>query len=595
MFTSRFFYALPVLLLTLLFSAHTAEAATIYLTPETATYQVGQSFDVDVRINSTDKGFNAAELSVLFPKDVLEVKSLTYAPGVSVFNFWLDTPYFSNTSGIVGFIGGATQPVVSSSAVVLKISFIAKNVGDAVIAISDAAVTASDGTGTNILTGTQNARFIVIPSSTTPEAPVAAPTQPVKPEGEKVQTVPTPSTQPIVRTPTPTAKLPTKPKIFVPLFPDPLKWSSVKSSFIVAWDLPTDVTDISAIVNESKTTNPPEKSQGLFEAKEFPALKDGVWYAHVMFKNKNGWGPAAHYRIGVDQVAPEAFKISSDSGLVTDSPTPTIHFATSDNLSGIEKYVVQINEEDPVVVTKESLKLEPQTPGLKNISVQAVDGAGNSTKATIAISIQPIASPTIVVYTKNPHFGDSMGMVAGTSLPKSVVDVLVKNTSEQIVLQLATTADDDGNWSAQISRGLVEGSYYLEVIAKDARGAQSLLVRSEIFKVHERPLITIGALDVTLGMFYGILLSVFILGGIFGGFFYRAWRNQMRRRELIAQRDISNIVGAAKSVLNKAITNLATHKNKVDHSETKYLLEDLYEKISKAEKYIIENIKEIGD
>lgn len=589
----RLLYISSVLLFGLFFSTQSVGAATIYLTPETSTYHVGDSFDVDVRINSTDKGFNAAELSIIYPKDILEVKSLIYTPSVSVFNFWIDTPYFSNTSGVVGFIGGATQSIVSDSAVVLKISFIAKSAGDAIIAISDAAVTASDGTGTNILSGTQNARFRISLKSTTPDLPVVIPAQP-KLESDGVQIVPTPSTQQIVRIPTPTVKLPTKPKIFIPLFPDQDGWSSVKSSFIVAWDLPTDVTDVSVVVSESKTMLPPQKSQGLFEAKEFPALTDGVWYAHVMFKNKNGWGPTAHFRIGVDQIAPEIFKISSDSGLVTDNPTPTLYFDTTDNLSGVEKYIVQINEENPIVVTEEKLKLDPQTPGLKNISVQAVDAAGNSTKAAIAISIQPIISPKITFYTKNSHFGESVGMIAGTSLPMSIVDIFIKNTSEQIVLQLSTAANEDGNWNAQVSRGLVKGSYYLEVLAKDERGAQSLPVRSDVFTIHDRPLITIGTWDITQGWLFVILIVVFILGGIIGGLSYRLWRAQMRRRELIAQRDISNIVSTAKAILNKAIANLTLQKNKNDHFETKYLLEDLHEKISKAEKYIIENIKEIG-
>lgn len=572
----------------------TAQAATIYLTPESATYQIGQSFDVDVRINSTDKGFNAAELSVLFPKDILEVKSLSYAPGVSVFNFWLDTPYFSNTSGVVGFIGGTTAPVVSGSAVIVKISFVAKSAGDAIIAISDAAVTASDGSGTNILTGTQNARFSIAPSSVTPSAPAAQTEQSLKVEPEKAQTTSIPSTKQIIRVPTPTAKLPVKPKIFVPLFPDPLKWSSVKSNIVVAWDLPTDVTDVSVAVNESRDLHPPQKSQGLSEAKEFPALTNGVWYAHVMFKNKNGWGPEAHYRLGVDQVPPENFMIRSDSGLVTDNPTPTIRFETTDNLSGVEKYIVHINDEVVGEVTKGEYTLPAQTPGLKNILVRAVDGAGNAVQATIAISIQPIASPTIAIYTKNPHFGDSMGVVAGTSLPKSVVDIFVKNSNEQIFFQLSATADEDGNWSTQISRGLTKGSYFVEIVAKDGRGAQSLPVRSEIFTVHERPVLTIGSLDITQSMLLGLLLVVFVVGIAFGVIFYRLWRNQMRRRELIAQRDISNVISIAKSVITKAITNLTVHKNKTDQSETKYLLEELRDKLSKAEKYIIENIKEIG-
>src|SRR3989338_3269182 len=163
---SYFFYS-SVLAFFLLVSW--ANAATLYLLPKTGEFQVGKQFDVELKVNSEGQGFNAAQATLLFSKEVLEVKSVDYSPNASTFNFWLENPSFSNVDGSIKFIGGSTNGISGNAISILKVTFLAKGGGDGFVNFSDSAVTASDGSGTNILSTTEIATFKVVPGVVVPK------------------------------------------------------------------------------------------------------------------------------------------------------------------------------------------------------------------------------------------------------------------------------------------------------------------------------------------------------------------------------------------------------------------------------------------
>ncbi|MFY9462410.1 MAG: cohesin domain-containing protein [Candidatus Sungiibacteriota bacterium] len=159
------------LALTLLIGVPGAEAATLVITPQEGEFYVGQIFDVAVKVQSPDEAFNSVQATIQFPKDKFEVKSLDFSPQATVFNFWLEEPKFSNQDGTVTFIGGTTNGITGSGVQILKISFTAKGVGEGDVLFNDAAIVASDGNGTNILSTLPIARFKINPQSQTVSAP----------------------------------------------------------------------------------------------------------------------------------------------------------------------------------------------------------------------------------------------------------------------------------------------------------------------------------------------------------------------------------------------------------------------------------------
>jgi hypothetical protein len=117
-----------------------AEAATMFLVPKTETVSIGDEWEVDLRIDSEDVGFNAAQAAIRFSKDLLEITKLDRSR--SIFNIWLEDPIFSNEEGTISFIGGSTAGYSGKSLLVLKIIFKVKGTGVAEIIFSDGAVTA---------------------------------------------------------------------------------------------------------------------------------------------------------------------------------------------------------------------------------------------------------------------------------------------------------------------------------------------------------------------------------------------------------------------------------------------------------------------
>lgn len=182
-FLASFVWALPVQAATLSFSA-----------PENIS--VGEVFSLSVRVNSGDRGFNAAEASILFPSDILEVVSIDTAPSSTIFNFWLNHPTFQNDKGTVLFSGGTTKGIVGADIQILTVHMRAKGSGEALITASDASINASDGSGTNILENISALRVraldavVTVPKKSEPaqQSPQETPVQSIDRESAQAQT-----------------------------------------------------------------------------------------------------------------------------------------------------------------------------------------------------------------------------------------------------------------------------------------------------------------------------------------------------------------------------------------------------------------------
>lgn len=384
---------LPLLVL-FLFAPQLASAATYNLTADKETFVIGDTFNVDVKIESPDVGINAAQAVITFPSDTIQVTRLDKEG--SAFDFWLQGPEYSNDAGRVTFIGGSQSGISGKSLEVLRISFKVKGSGAVGIIFSDGAVTASDGSGTNVLSAMNG---LQLTSITKQDATLIKPPQIVRPAVEA-------------------AGLPKRPVLAVPLYPDASAWYANISKFIVQWDLPRDVIDVSAIVNQQPVTEP-TASEGLFNNKTFSPLSDGVWYLHVRFKNSVGWGPTAHYRVGIDSAPPLSFTILSPDGFSTANVAPSITFSTKDQPSGVSAYRVVVNDDVATTTALTSYTFLPQEHGKHKIVVQAVDAAGNTTesRATLEILETPLITIAGIRITKSSFFISLIAMlIAGAAL-----------------------------------------------------------------------------------------------------------------------------------------------------------------------------------
>lgn len=138
----------------------TTQAAELYFKSEKDNFTIGDNFAVNVKINS-ETGINAAQATIEFPKNVLEITSVDKTG--SIFEFWLREPDFSNDTGRLVFIGGSSKEFKGESLQVIKINFKVKSAGAADIIFTDGAVTAYDNNGTNVLSVLRGAQIVSAP------------------------------------------------------------------------------------------------------------------------------------------------------------------------------------------------------------------------------------------------------------------------------------------------------------------------------------------------------------------------------------------------------------------------------------------------
>jgi|GEM_PF-6173832 hypothetical protein len=166
-----------------------ASAATLYFSPATGTYEVGQTFNVIVETNSQSAQVNTVETRIVYPTDILDLISVSQGS-----TFYLPSPGSpAKAPGEAYFGGGAPSPGYTGNAGEAGVLiFQAKAVGSASVSIASGRVLLNDGQGTDAYSGSAGAVFNIIPATVKPPPPPPPP--PVNPN-------PTPNPTP---TPTPT-------------------------------------------------------------------------------------------------------------------------------------------------------------------------------------------------------------------------------------------------------------------------------------------------------------------------------------------------------------------------------------------------------
>jgi len=551
---------------------HIASAATLQLTTSKDTFAIGNQFTVDVKTDSEGVGINAAQGTVQISKDVLEIVSVDKTG--SVFNFWLTEPTFSNDSGQVNFIGGSTSGFSGRSLHIVKITYRVKGSGKTDIVFTDGAVTASDGSGTNVLTSMKGLSITSVPSS----------------ELETITPKPTQITRPASRA----ERLPERPTIQVAGYRDPEAWYNFATRFSASWQLTDDITDVATAINRDPLFSP-TISEGLFDNKIFLPISEGVSYLHVRMRNGIGWGPTLHYRLAIDLTPPPAFQARVQEGIETDSPTPTIEYSASDGLSGLKRYYIQQNGGTVRTIETGPYKMDPQKPGKHLIKIGAEDNAGNSVESILHLDILPIEAPKITSLTGDVFVGEGRLDVIGTALPDIALQVELKTKEGQIEQSSEIRSDTHGSWAIRFDRPLKKGDYVIEVTARDGRGALSYPVTSGMIKVRARPALVLGGLELTQFWFFIVLVFALIGAFVAGWLFVRFERDQRARKIVICQRDITNMLAMVKRDIDRILEKYADDKiDEAEVSEIKHIAKKASENIEKSGKYCVQSIGEIN-
>lgn len=552
-------------------------AKLLVVTPKQA-YSVGETIQAVINVSSTDAAVNAFSGTMTFPKDMLQATAVSKTG--SVVSVWAEEPTFSNADGTVHFEGVAMNPGYSGSAgKIITVTFKVKTPGVAELVLTGGSVLANDGQGTNVLTDMVSTEVVLgaakaAPQATTPAAPVNSP-----------------------------ELTPVAPDILSSTHPDSGKWySGTEASF--QWEVPESVTAVRFVADKKPRTVPTGSNSASTVEKKVTGLDDGVYYFHLQFKNKYGWGAVSHYRFQVDSKPPQQFAVTLPGGDTTDDPRPAIAFKAVDDLSGIDHYELTFftKENEVTTVRPEDMpngtyQPAPLAPGKKLLIVKAFDKAGNKTTETSEFTIREVKGLIITSYPD--HIDENSAIrITGRTFPQSTIVFTLSDAAsgQQFTDQTQSTAM--GEFSMTWGKKVPAGVYELTAVNTDQRGAISTL----------DPALKI---EVTRSMFARLwtlilnYLSVIVLGalGLLGAgvvvWFVRHKITLMRKRLNAQVSDADAVVHSTLNLLREdiaACTELLKRANSAgDLAKEGELLKRLSSDLNQVEELIENKVHKIGE
>jgi len=342
------------------FTPLSASAASYVLSPANGTYEVGETFQVRVMVNTEGDGVNTGDATITYDSDMLTAVSAS-GEG-SAFNLWVTEPTVSGSS--ITFAGGGTKALAGTQPVA-TITFRGKKEGVGSVSFSKGTLLA--GAGQDVLSGMGEATYTITPKT---EAPVVT-QPPTQQKTERKTNIPPPE----------------QPRIDSETHPDESLWYSL-SDVEFSWDAPFGVTSLKHGFGTTSTVELTELHEPPTSSWSASGLVDGTYYFRLAYQSRGGWSTTTTYTLRIDTTPPEPFEATAIGGDLT----AQVRFEATDTLSGIAQYKISIDgERERDVQTNEIVgggyTITSMDPGLHSIAVTAIDNAGNERVATTDVEV----------------------------------------------------------------------------------------------------------------------------------------------------------------------------------------------------------------
>ncbi len=448
------------------------QAATLAVTPASGVYTTGSTFTVQVIVNTAGKPINAADGTLSFNPRELSV--IAASRSSSIFNLWTAEPTFSNTNGTVSFGGGLPSGYTGAAGNVMTVTFKSLTSGSAKISLTGASVLAADGRGTNVLTSMSGGTYTLSAATTQPAEEVIV---------EYVPPANTPSTPSITST----------------THSDQTKWHSEKTAELT-WTVPAGVTGLRTLLNESPVAIPTKVYDEPIRSLTLTNLAEGVSYFHMQFRNAEGWGKVAHYRLAVDSEKPRSFDIQlADGADLTKSKQEAV-IIIDDETSDVLRFKIQVSGNEAYEYVRPSatatIPLSDLKPGSQTIIVEAFDAAGNSIVSTLSFTIKSFEKPIFTEYPKELATGVTP-VIRGTTRPNATLTLSIHSDGEAERKETAQS-DSNGSFTFVSSLPLQNGVYQVTATAIDSEGSQSETSDMITITVREPGYVVIGTFLINL-------------------------------------------------------------------------------------------------
>lgn len=549
-----------------------AAGASLYLAPSTGTYVIGGRFSVAVRVNSGGDTINAAEGTISFDSNLLEVTGVSKSG--SVFNLWTVEPVYNNSAGTISFGGGIPRPGYSgSSGGICTVSFRAKKSGTAAVRFTSGAVLAADGKGTNVLVSMGSGSYTISPQVTAPSTP-SSPSQPSQPA---------PQAEPDYN----------KPAVKSETHPDQNTWYN-KNIVKFSWELPEGVSDASVLFDRKPDSNPGSVSDGKISEKEYTDVEDGVWYFHIRYKDARRWGTTEHYRVMIDTRPPLPFDVNVKK--IGVGEWPELSFETTDKESGLARYEVFIGS-----LEEKTYELGPEEKGLKVTDlgvgehvamIRALDNAGNEAVKTINFMIDPIPAPVITNYPEQIKSTDKF-YASGYTEEGNRVEIFVEKDGE-IVAQAETGVDNETNWFYIFEDGLGNGRYAAWAESVNDKGMRSYPSEKVTFVVSPPIFAVIGDFVINYFTVLVSLIFMIILIIIVTLILVDMIRKRLRKEAVEVEDVVRKNLHEYRKVFDEEMDEIVMHKKDLAQ-EKDAVKERMDARLEQMEKKIMKEIKDVEE
>lgn len=479
---NKLFLTLAFLALSFGFLPGFAQAATasLYLTPDSLSQQIGNNFTIRVGVNSGGNSINAIEATVNIPGNILSITGAS--SGGSLCSIWVQQPTISGStvSFKCGVPGGTT-----SSGNLISISLHAGSAGTGTASISGAKVLA--GPGTNVTGGASGGTYTV--------------------------------TKPVYATPSPTVSSATH--------PDQSVWYK-NNSPAFSW---SGTGNYSYVFDQNPGTAPAGSVNTKNTSISFQNKADGTWYFHIRALGDNGWSATTTYRVQIDATAPSSIEVVTEPKVTSDK-RPMVSFNAVDAASGIDHYEIKLDKDEFKAATS------PYTPATINsgdhvFTVRAYDKAGNMIEGSAKINIQEITVPRITKPGNNGIFKLAQQLnIEGSADASTLVDVYFDGVN----IARSVKVDEGGIWRYQYQSFIMPGKHKITAVAvKD--GIESKLSNEINIRIDPSAVNIFGILVPSYLVFIVLIAIIGILGFLVFWLFFVTRRKYHDIREKFRARN----------------------------------------------------------
>jgi hypothetical protein len=552
-----------------------ASAASLYFSPSSGSYTVGNNLSVSVYVSSNDKSMNAASGVITFPTDRLKVIGLS--KDGSIVNLWAQEPSFSNAQGTIQFEGVVLNPgFIGSAGKLITLQFKVIGGDNGSLNFSSGSVLANDGQGTEILIGKGGANFSFKPVVAEPITPV-----------------------PEVITPIQANTVPPAPQISSSTHPDQTKWYKNKYPKF-SWKLSSDITGVRVLYDKNPDSDPKILYTPAIAGKDLEDLADGSYYLHVQFRNAEGWGKISNFRFQIDTQNPEYLNLEEITRQDLTDPRVKFKIESKDVTSGIDRYEINIDSGNIQVWNDDGshiLEIPPTDPGKHVLSIKAFDKAGNYINGFVDFLIDSLGEVVITDYPKQLNISNTL-FIKGISPPNLKINLFLQKEGSDAI-QYTGESDGKGFFTFSINGNIKEGKYKVWAIATDSKGAKSNPSK-EITISMQQPLFSkFGPLAINI-LTILILFVVLIFLLVFFIFWMKHKASLMRNK---IEKDIDIFEGKIHKAFDELKEDLRAQVRMIEKINDDRPLTDIEEKIiknlkknlDKAEKVIKKEVKKIEE